>query len=190
MSVSVVSCQSDFIHRLKSPHHPPGTYVSTGEKHVTMKKTCRTAPPAHTSAVQRPGQHLKWALLTKGCTDTANKSPARSGWKQPASACQTSCTTTACSLQTFFPSLLPRPEWTPQLSGILSALLFPRTHARKYSVVVIFRLSHQHHSRECHTDNLCSYPFTAGAGRQKQRMPPPSSKVRALMGLPSHLFSR
>lgn len=43
------------------------------------------------------------ALLTKGCTDSAKESPVRSGWMQPASACQTTCTTTTCSL----PALLP-----------------------------------------------------------------------------------
>lgn len=112
------------MHRLKSPHHPPGTYVlaqqqaqacwlfgmerfNTGEKQVTMKRTCTTAPPAHTSAVQRPWKHPEWALLIKVSTDTVNESPARSGWKQPASACQTFCTTTTFCFQTFFPSLLP-----------------------------------------------------------------------------------
>lgn len=66
----------------------------------------------------------------------------------------------------------------------------PCTHARKYSVVVTFRLSHQHHSREGHSDTLCSYPFSAAAGRQKQRKPTLSSKVRGLMGLPLNFFSR
>ena len=84
----------------------------------------------------------------------------------------------------------PAPEWRPQLPGIPSALLLPLTHATKYSVGVTFRLSHQWHSREGHSDVPCRYPFSAGAGRQKQRTPPPSPKVRGLMGLPSHLFSR
>lgn len=116
ISISVVSCQTEFMHRLKPLIFHLATYVlaqvwhkpagflewetsARGEKHdVTMKRMCRTAPPAHTSAVQGLGPHLKQALLTKGCTDTAKESPERSSWKQPASACQTFCMTTTCSL--------------------------------------------------------------------------------------------
>ena len=81
-----------------------------GEKHnVTMKRTCRIAPPAHTSAVQGLGPHLKQVRLTKGCTDTSKESPARSGWKQPASACQTFCMTTTCSLADLLPITSAQP---------------------------------------------------------------------------------
>lgn len=63
-----------------------------------MKRTCRTAPPAHNCMIQGFESHLKQTLLTKILTDTAKESPVRSGWKQPASVCQTFCMTTACSL--------------------------------------------------------------------------------------------
>lgn len=130
-----------------------------------MKRACRTAPPAHNSMIQGFGPHVKQVLLTKDWTDTAKESPARSGWKQPASACQMFCTT--CSL----PDLLPITS-AQTLNGCPPThplcLAAPLAHGTKYNVDVAFRLSRQRHSREGHSDTPC-YPFSAGAWRQKQR---------------------
>lgn len=161
------------------------------EDRNTMKRTCRMAPPAHT--FHGPGI---WAPPEVGLAHQRlyrySQGVSSKIWLEATCLCLSDLLHDNHLLPSRPSShhFCPAPEWRPRLPGILFVLLLPLTHATKYSVGVNSGLSHQQHSREGYSGTPCSYPFSAGAGRQKQRTASPSADVRGLMGLPSHHFSR
>lgn len=129
------------------------------------------AKPCSPKVVQMQPRNLQWDLA--GCNLPLPVRPL--AWPPLA------------PFQPFFPLRLPSP-WM-DTSGPRHPFCLAAPSYSCSTVGVTFRLSHQWHSMESHSDAPCSCSFSAGAGRQKQRTTSPSPEVRALTGLPSHLFS-